>query len=181
MDQEITVTKNWLKNVVIGMNFCPFAAAPFKKEQVRYVIDKAVKDEKRLELFATELENMSTNNEVETLLIIYPNQFEDLYDYLDWVTLCEDAIEELGYEGVFQVASFHPKYLFHGAVESDASNYTNRSPYPMVHVIREDSVEKAREIHPDIESIPETNIIKARKKGLESMKLLLASCFSSPN
>ena len=181
MEREIAATKSWLKNVVIGMNFCPFAALPYKKGEVLFILDKKNNDELRLGTLVSQLSAMDNDESIETTLIIYPDHYKDFYDYLDWVSLCENAIEELGYEGVYQVASFHPQYIFEGSELNDAANYTNRSPYPMVHLIREDSVEKARETHPDIESVPNTNIKKARKKGLESMKLLLASCFSNLN
>jgi hypothetical protein len=113
---------------------------------------------------------------IETSFIIFTNSFEDFDDYLDFLALAETLIEEHAYDGVYQVASFHPKYKFEGSNELDAANYTNRSPYPMLHIIREESLEKAIALHPNTEEIPQRNIEFARGKGLKYMKLLRDSC-----
>ena len=113
---------------------------------------------------------------IETTLIIFPNHFADFEDYLDLVDLVEDLSVEQGYEGVYQIASFHPEYCFAGAEEEDPANYTNRSPYPMLHLLREESITRAVEHYKDPEGIPERNMAFAKKKGLQYMQLLRAAC-----
>ena len=106
-----------------------------------------------------------------------PVHFAEFEDYLDLVELAEALSVELGYEGIYQIASFHPEYCFGGADENDPANYTNRSPYPMVHLLREDSISRALEHYADPEGIPDRNIALARTKGLKQMQLLRAACF----
>jgi hypothetical protein len=113
---------------------------------------------------------------IETSFLIFPNSYESFDDYLDLVILVEKLIFDKGYEGVYQVASFHPLYQFDGTNYDDAANFTNRSVYPMLHLLREESIEKALENFKSPESIPDTNINFAREKGLVYMKLLRESC-----
>ena len=119
---------------------------------------------------------MDENEQVETALIIFPNTFEQFDDYLDLVSLAESLLKKEDYEGIYQVASFHPQYRFAGAPVSDAANYTNRSVYPMLHILREESIEKALEKYPDSGQIPEHNINFAREKGVVYMKMLRDAC-----
>ena len=172
MEVIIDTTKSWIEKVVIGLNFCPFAAMPFKVGSIRYVIADGKGLQSALEQFARELMFLDDNQTTSTTLIIFPNDFGDFYKYLELVDLSEQLLEKEGYEGVYQIASFHPKYLFAGTKDSDPSNYTNRSPYPMLHLLREESLEQAIEKHVNAELIPEKNIQKANELGVDYFKNL---------
>ncbi|MFT3978977.1 MAG: DUF1415 domain-containing protein [Ferruginibacter sp.] len=171
----INQTKKWITDVVIGCNFCPFAAREVKRGTVHYEV--LAGDEDILLAASLSLMQLLDENEaIETALLILPNGFEDFEHYLDLVENVQDILEENDYEGIYQVASFHPGYMFEGSNEQDASNYTNRSPYPMLHFLRESSVSKAVDSYPDIDSVPERNIRFAQEKGLSHMQQLLAQC-----
>ena len=133
--------------------------------------------ENALEAVIEEMRYLDRTKNIETTLIIFPDHFAEFEDYLDLVELAEALSVELGYEGIYQIASFHPEYCFGGADENDPANYTNRSPYPMVHLLREDSISRALEHYADPEGIPDRNIALARTKGLKQMQLLRAACF----
>lgn len=169
-------TKKWIQDVVIGCNFCPFAAKEVKQGTVRYQIEEDNDIEACLNAFTMECELLDSNRDIETTILILPNGFDEFEDYLDLVDCAEQVLEENGYEGVYQVASFHPQYCFEGEEANDGSNYTNRSPYPMLHILREASVERAIEKYPDAEGIPARNIEFARKKGSAYMQMLRDAC-----
>ncbi len=175
---EITNTVNWIKKVVIGCNFCPFAAKALAKKSVRYIIIETTDFKTALTALANEFEFLNNNENIETTFIIFSEGFSDFLQYLDLVDKGERLLTKEDYEGVYQLASFHPQYLFVGSDENDAANYTNRSPYPMLHILREDSITKALGNFDDPDSIPEKNIDFAKTKGLEYMKMLAASCVS---
>ncbi len=172
----IAQTTHWINSVVIGCNFCPFAAKAMLRKSIRYVVMPEATLESSLEMVITELRHLDHAAEIETTLIIFPYQFADFEDYLDLAEMAEDLSVEQGYEGVYQIASFHPEYCFEGADENDPANYTNRSPYPMLHLLREDSISKAVDHYIDPEGIPERNIAYAQEKGLRYMQLLRAAC-----
>ena len=165
-------TKKWITEVVIGCNFCPFAANVVKRQTIYYQVEESADLETSLTSFLSLVKRMDDDPLVETSFLIFPNSFEQFEDYLDLVALSEKILKQKGYEGIYQVASFHPLYLFEGSVENDPANYTNRSVYPMLHLLREESIDKALENYKDPESIPERNILFAREKGLAYMKTL---------
>ncbi len=173
----IDQTKKWISNVVIGLNFCPFAAKPTKQNSIDYIVENSLQIKDVLKTLILECNRLLENPSTETSFIILPNGFDSFLHYLDLIDLCEQLIEKEGLEGVFQIASFHPLYLFAGTPETDAANYTNRSPYPMLHILREDSLDKALEAYPDSSQIPEKNVLLAREKGLAFMKTLRNSSF----
>ena len=175
---KITNTANWIKQVVIGCNFCPFAAKALAKKTVRYVVKENTDFKSALTALAEEFEFLNSNLNIETTFIIFSDGFKDFSQYLDLVDKGERLLLKENYEGVYQLASFHPQYLFSGSNENDAENYTNRSPYPMLHLLREDSITKALENFDDPDSIPEKNIDFAKTKGIEYMKMLAASCIN---
>ena len=177
-DQKIiSQTKSWIEKVVIGLNFCPFASREFRRGAIHYNVVNSSDRMEILTQLALEFQRLDENADIETTLIILPGQFPDFNDYLDIIDLCEDLLEEEDHEGTYQIASFHPSYLFAGTTEKDASNFTNRSPYPMIHIIREATITQVYEKYPDTERIPERNIVVANEKGLELMKELWRSCF----
>lgn len=172
----IEQTQKWIKSVVIDLNFCPFAAKALLKKTIHYKVLNNADPRSSLETLISELQHLDTNNEIETTLIIFPNQFSDFDSYLDLVDAAQELLEEEGYEGIYQLASFHPDYYFDGAPKDDPANYTNRSVYPMLHLLREDSLTKALSLYKDPELIPEHNIKLAREKGLVYMQMLRLAC-----
>jgi uncharacterized protein len=175
-DSIITQTTNWIKSVVVGCNFCPFAAKALIQKSIRYVVLTDTSVEECLQRFVEELEFLDKNDEIETTFIIFENDFSDFEDYLELVDLAEELAFEQDYEGIYQVASFHPDYCFEDAHEEDPANFTNRSVYPMLHILREESVSKALDHFPDAEDIPQRNIDFAREKGWKYMQMLRAAC-----
>ena len=175
-DIIIAQTVAWIKSVVIGCNFCPFASKVLLKNGIRYVVLFEANMEKVLESLAEEMHFLDHHEETETTLMILPDRFEDFELYLDQVEIAEELLFQLGYEGVYQLASFHPQYLFAVSYEEDPANYTNRSVYPMLHILREASITDALEHFPDAGRIPQKNIEFANRKGLLFMKGLRAAC-----
>jgi hypothetical protein len=169
----VSLTKKWIEQVVIGFNFCPFAAKEFKNETIHYHVETDTDLEACLKQFFIECERLDGDESIETTLLILPNAVKDFRDYLDLVGMAEQLLAVHDYEGVYQVATFHPAYLFAGSNEDDAANYTNRSPFPIIQILREESIEKALERFPDPDKIPERNIKFARNKGLEFMRKLI--------
>jgi hypothetical protein len=171
----IAATRHWLKQVVIGLNLCPFAQKPFVKNQIRFVHFEGSAESDLEELFEREAKLLMEKppSEIETTLIIHPNCGTDFYTYLDLVDRMQDIIVEQDLEGEVQVASFHPDYQFAGTQKDDLENYTNRSPFPMLHLIREESLEEALEHYENPEQIPANNIKKMNELGLEKILKLL--------
>jgi hypothetical protein len=170
--QVIDRTKKWIIDVVIGCNFCPFAANVVKQQTIFYQVEENTALETCLASFVLEMERLDNDPAIETSFLIFPNAFQQFDDYLDLVSLAEELLRRKGYEGVYQVASFHPLYLFANSDENDPANYTNRSIYPMLQLLREESIDKALENYKDPESIPVRNINFAKEKGLAYMKML---------
>ena len=165
MADYIKHTKHWLEHFVIGLNLCPFAALPFRKDQIRYVVEmgSSLEDLTKRLLSELILLSESTPEEVETTLIIHPNVLNHFLDYNDFLSLVDQCLFESGLEGTVQIASFHPDYQFGDTDFADAANFTNRSPYPMLHLLRESSVSMAVDQPPDTGAIPEENVRKLRE------------------
>ena len=177
--QIIDQTKTWIHKVVIGCNFCPFAAKALKQQHVHYQVEDSTNTTLCLDAFLKEIVRLDKEPHIETSFLIFSNAFQQFDDYLDMVSIAESLLKEKGYEGVYQVASFHPMYRFGNSAKNDAADYTNRSIYPMLHFLRESSIDKALAHYENPESIPERNVDFARKKGLTFMKLLRDSCINS--
>jgi hypothetical protein len=175
-EKVIEKTKSWIIKVIVANNFCPFAAKEMKQNSINYNVVSENETAACLQELINTCELLDRNNTIETSFIIFPNAFKNFDDYLDVLEIAEELLVAQGYEGIYQLASFHPQYCFEGVVEDDAANYTNRSIYPMFHLLREASIEKALAHYPNPEKIPETNIDFARKKGLAYMQLLRESC-----
>lgn len=177
-------TRQWIETVVVGMNFCPFAKRELRHGTVRFTVSSCSDMESVLLQLIDECAHLDARPETQTTLLVLPDGFADFDDYLDLAGLAEDLLAERGYEGVYQVASFHPDYRFAGTEAGDPANYTNRSPYPMLHLLREDALEAAIASYPDPESIPDGNIAKARALGadywLKLMDDLHATDFPTP-
>jgi uncharacterized protein len=172
--QYIQDTQDWLLKAVIGLNLCPFAKAVHVKEQIRYFVSEASSVESLLQDLANELEHLAETSpeKTDTTLLIHPHVLQDFLDYNEFLDLADGLLEELNLDGELQIASFHPQYQFAGTEVDDITNFTNRSPYPTLHIIREDSIDKAVEAFPEAEAIFETNIATMEKLGLDGWKKL---------
>ena len=177
-DEEVVAqTQAWIRTVVVGLNFCPFAANELARNSIHYGVCRKTRHEDCLAVFIDECLRLDSDDQVETSLLAYPDAFNDFETYLGFVELAEDLLIEQGYEGIYQLASFHPDYRFADAGEDDPANYTNRSPYPMLHLLRETSIELALDNFSQPERIPQRNIEHARSLGLEKIQQLLDTCF----
>lgn len=174
----IDQTKRWIKDVVIGCNFCPFAAKELRLNTIHYYIEKSSNIEKCLESFLAQCKKLDLEKDIETTLLIFPDAFARFDTFLNLISLAGELLTQENYEGTYQVASFHPLYCFANAPVNDAANYTNRSVYPMLHILREEGVEKALLHYSSPEMIPDNNIKFAREKGLDFMKDLRNACLS---
>ena len=175
----ILETQSWLDTVVIQLNFCPFAHREMEKKTIRYIVDESDSMPFRLESLIKECRFLDENTDVETSLIIFPSGLASFDEYLDFYYFAEELLDEEGYEGIYQIASFHPEYQFTDTDKDDPANYTNRSPYPMLHLLRESSLENAISNYPNPEQIPERNCALARKLGLSKMEALLKACYQT--
>lgn len=172
----IAVTRRWVEKAVIGLNLCPFAKAVYVKNQVRFVLSDASTPEALLEQLAEELLLLrdTAAEQIDTTLIVHPDVLTDFLDYNDFLDNADAAVEALDLQGILQVASFHPDYQFACVAADDVSNYTNRSPYPTLHLLREDSVERAVAAFPDPDVIVERNIATLDRLGVDGWNRLLA-------
>ena len=158
-------TKQWLDDVVIDLNFCPFAKKVFLQNKIHYYVDSSTRVEKSLEKLIQQCQFLDDNQNIETSFILYSSSLKTFNNYLDFLDLANELLVSEGYEGVYQIASFHPLYRFEGTEEHDAENYTNVSPYPMLHLLREHSLEQALKHYNNPEEIPLRNIQTAKQKG----------------
>jgi len=174
----IAETRAWVNRVVIGLNLCPFARAVEITHQIRYVVTEADRPEALLAVLRDEVARLMNTPaaEIETTLVIHPRVLTDFLDYNDFLTIADAALAELGAEGVLQLASFHPQYQFDGTAVDDVSNATNRSPYPTLHLLREDSVSRAVDAFPNPEAIFETNIRTLESLGASGWAALQTQC-----
>lgn len=172
----ISQTKKWIIDVVMGCNFCPFAARVIKMDTVHYQVDSSTDPKTAGQSFLQECRRLDENPAIETSFLIFPEAFSRFKSYLELGHFVDQLLKNHRYEGVYQVASFHPLYRFAGSGDHDPANYTNRSPYPMLHLLREDLVEQALANYPEPENIPRRNIGFAREKGELYMKMLREAC-----
>lgn len=174
-DEEVLAeTRHWVEAAVIGLNLCPFAKAVYVKNQVRLVVSKARHADDLLEELDRELDLLVATpaSEMDTTLLIHPTLFDDFLDFNDFLEVAEGVVDEHGLEGVIQLASFHPQFQFDGTEPDDISNYTNRAPFAILHLLREESVERAVEAFPQAGAIFETNIATLEKLGHAGWKAL---------
>ena len=172
--EVLVKTKHWLEAAVIGLNLCPFAKAVYVKNQVRLVVSKARHADDLLEELDRELDLLVATpaNEIDTTLLIHPTLFDDFLDFNDFLEIAEGVLDEHGLEGVVQLASFHPQFQFDGTEPDAISNYTNRAPFAILHLLREESVERAVEAFPQADAIFEANIATLEKLGHAGWKSL---------
>ncbi|GLS27646.1 DUF1415 domain-containing protein [Marinibactrum halimedae] len=160
--EVVELTQRWVREVVVGLGLCPFAAKPFAENTIRYCVAPSAAPEDILHSIYSECVLLSSvsHEATETTLVITPNALSDFHDYNQFFNEVDLLLSRNDWEGVLQVASFHPQYQFAGTSVSDAENYTNRAPYPIFHLLREDRLEKAIEFYPDVDEIPERNIAR---------------------
>jgi hypothetical protein len=165
----VAATRRWIEHAVIGLNLCPFAKAVFVKEQIRYVVSPARTPEALLETLMNELQDLADSDpeQVDTTLLIHPWVLTDFLDFNEFLDVADAAIEDMQLDGDIQVASFHPDYQFADTDRNDISNFTNRGPYPILQLLREDSIDRAVEAIPDAAEIFEKNIATLEALGHE--------------
>jgi uncharacterized protein len=170
----IEETRDWLEKAVIGLNLCPFAKAVHVKEQVRWVQSDATTPEALLDQLLAELQGLAEADPdaVDTTLLIHPLVLQDFLDFNDFLGAADAALEGLGLDGTLQIASFHPQFQFDGTEPDDMGNFTNRAPYPTLHLLREDSIERAVQSFPDAAEIYERNIDTLERLGPAGWKRL---------
>lgn len=173
-DEVVAATRHWIEQAVIGLNLCPFAKAVYVKEQVRYVVSEA----KHLDGFLEDIDREiaflagADPQQIDTTLIMHASLLADFLDFNDFLDIVDQAVSDLGHEGVIQVAAFHPLWQFAGTEPDDIGNYTNRAPFPTIHLLREASVTRAVDAFPEAESIYQRNIDTLHRLGLDGWRAL---------
>ena len=166
-DDVLSQTRHWLEKAVIGLNLCPFAKAVYVKNQVRLVVSQARHADDLLEELDRELDLLAATpaDQIDTTLLIHPTLFDDFLDFNDFLEVAENVLEEHDLEGVLQLASFHPRFQFEGTALDDLGNYSNRAPFATLHLLREESIDRAVLAFPEAEAIFEENIKTLEKLG----------------
>jgi uncharacterized protein len=177
-DEDIILSvQQWVNNFVVKMNLCPFAGQEMLNSRVRFITTTALTEKQLLMSLQNELELLNSDPSVETTLLIHPNVLQDFYDYNQFLNCVDKFLLEMKLVGTYQVASFHPDYQFVGTNPGDAENYTNRSPYPLLHLIREASLERVIAEYTDIDQIPARNVVLMNKLGCNKLQRLFTSMF----
>ena len=172
----ISQTREWVSSVIVKYNFCPFARREVENNCIHYIVSPAASMDDAVMDMLEQCVELDREPERETTLIIFDNGFSDFEDFLDLVDLANALLVAQGFEGKYQIANFHPDYVFADSDETDAANYTNRAPFPTLHLIREASMSEALDSYNEPESIPEHNINLARRKGIDFWQQLLEGC-----
>ena len=172
----IDATRDWLEKAVIGLNLCPFAKAVHGKGQIRWVLSDATEPAALLQQLKAELQHLAATDaaQTDTTLIVHPQVLQDFLDFNDFLGVADEALIDLRLDGVLQIASFHPDYRFADAPAGDMGHYSNRSPHPTLHLLREDSVDRAVAAVPDAADIFERNIDTLRRLGLQGWRRLFS-------
>ena len=168
----------WIDEVVVGMRLCPFAAGPWKAGEVRIAVSAATNAEDAVKDALDEAMHLMevSEDEVGTTLVAFPSALADFETFLDAEETLAAILDQAGCEGILQVASFHPDYVFADAEEGDIGNWTNRAPVPILHILREVQVTQAVDQHPDSESIPAENVRRLEALGKEAILRLWRTC-----
>jgi len=168
-EQALALTENWVERIVIGMNLCPFAAREWDNKRVRCTVCDLRSEADVLMALADELLLLESDGAIETTLLVLTDAFEEFKDFNQFLDLADALLESLGHVGVFQLATFHPDYVFADSDDNDPANYSNRSPLPVLHLLREASLSRAIALHPDTNEIPMRNIDYLRQLGVEGI------------
>jgi len=175
--QPEAAVRRWVETVVVGLKLCPFAERELRDDRVRFVVTDAATTEDLTKSLLEEFELLETDGSIETTLLIHPNVLRDFLEYNNFLSAADELLVESGFEGTFQIASFHPEYQFSGIDPDAVENYTNRSPHPILHLIREESLSRAIDSHPDVDNIPLRNIEFLRNMGTDKVTALLRKCY----
>ncbi len=175
-DKIIASVRQWVESLIVGMNLCPFAKRELVKSRVRFAVTEAATDDQLMTALQVELELLDRDTSVETTLLIHPKVLQDFDDYNQFLNFADRFLAQLRLGGVYQIASFHPDYQFGGTDLNDAENYTNRSPYPILHLIREESLERVITDYPDVDQIPVRNIELMNRLGQDKLQALIQAC-----
>lgn len=170
--------QQWVESFVVDMNLCPFAKRELVKNRVRFAVTEALDEEQLLTSLQAELELLDRDSSVETTLLIHSKVLQDFYEYNQFLDSADRLLVQMKLAGVYQIASFHPNYQFGGTEADDVENYTNRSPYPILHLIREESLARAIAGYPDVDRIPARNIELMNSMGQGKLDKLMQACFS---
>lgn len=181
-EKAVHATREWIETFVLGLNLCPFARHPYRNDKIRYVVFEGQDVVLLGELLVKELKILEETSPsvLETTLIIIRDCLTDFNEYLALFYASEELLEQIDYDGMFQLASFHPNYQFEDTEPTDAENYTNRSPYPIYHILREDSITRSIEAFPEVGDIPERNQDTMNKIGLLTLKKMLDDIHPTP-
>lgn len=173
-DDVIALTRAWISEAVIGLNLCPFAKAVYVKEQIRYVVSHAESEAELAAELLHELQYLHASDPdvIDTTLLIHPRVLRDFFDYNGFLDVADEVLEDAALEGELQIASFHPDYQFADAQPDDIDNFTNRSPYPVLHLLRESSIDRAVQAFPEASAIFQRNIATMRDLGLNGWNRL---------
>ena len=173
--------KHWIEKVVIGHNFCPFAKKEWLNDRIAYGVCESNDHKDIVTQVLIDINTLENERTIETSLLIMPDTLVAFDDYLDCLDLAQWTLQRQGFEGKYQLASFHPHYQFNGVAAEAPENYTNRAPYPCFHLLREESVSKVLSKYPEPESIPENNIIQADTLGRSYFAKILNDCYRNNN
>lgn len=179
----LKATQQWISSTVIDLNLCPFAARVFAGEKIRYTVSSATFEADLLQDLREELQFLSRTAPavVETSLVIHPYVLSGFLEYNDFLDRAEDLLEQVGLRGILQIASFHPDYQFAGTLPDAVENYTNRSPYPMLHLLREESIDAVAGNPQELREIPRRNQAMLRRLGLQKVRALRDACMPDPS
>ena len=176
--QVVRCVQQWVATVVVDLNLCPFAKRELVKDRVRFAVCDATTEEALLSALQNELELLENDSAIETTLLIHPQVLLEFFSYNQFLDYADQLLVAMKLDGIYQIASFHPDYQFQGAGADDAQNYSNRSPFPMLHLLREDSLEKVIADYADVEEIPARNIALMNDMGRERLSSLLQACLN---
>lgn len=176
-EQLVRSVQKWVESLVVELNLCPFAKRELVKNRVRFIVTPATTEKQLLKALQRELELLNDSPAIETTLLIHAKVLQDFYDYNEFLGVADGLLVQMGLEGIYQVASFHPDYQFGGTNPDDAENYTNRSPYPLLHLLREASLERVIAESPDVDKITARNIALMNSLGRDKLQALLQDCF----
>ena len=175
-NQVMAAVRQWVDTVVVGLNLCPFAKRELDKDRARFVVSDATKEHDLLVDLEAELELLEKDASIETTLLVHPRVLETFSEYNQFLNLAEGLLQQMQLDGVYQIASFHPDYQFGGTEPDDAENYTNRSPYPVLHLLREESLDRVLESTEYAEQIPIRNVRLMNSMGPAELSALLKAC-----
>lgn len=176
MEKIISSVRRWVETVVVEYNLCPFAKRELINDHVHFFVTEATNEEQLLIALEEQLHILNKDSSIETILLIHPYVLKDFYEYNQFLSLADELLVQMNLDGVYQIASFHPNYQFAETGINDAENYTNRSPFPLLHLLREDSLARAIEEHLETEQIPLRNIEIMNRIGHKKLKSLLQAC-----